>query len=303
MRLQRVVIGMDFSDSALAAARWIAWRFAPEAELVLVHAIDVPQPPRFLRGRYPPVETVLETAREGAERRLRELAAILGPRLVWTEIREQRASDAIIDVATEYRASLIVVGKHGERADGHARVGSTAERVLRGGAVPVLLVPGEPERAPRHILVPIDDSDVTPTVLMWARQLASRFDATATALHVVSSAIFSSVLSMAAVGSGGAVHEPERMREEVRHEADRWMAKLISAGVRRERVESDVAFGDAAHEIVSAAQRTEADLIVMGAHGAGRVARALMGSTTAEVLRMAPCPTLVVRETDAERQR
>lgn len=63
----------------------------------------------------------------------------------------------------------------------------------------------------------------------------------------------------------------------------------------RERVASEVAFGDAAQEILAAAARHDGDLVVMGSHGGGAMRRLLVGGVAAEVLREAPCPVLVVR--------
>jgi nucleotide-binding universal stress UspA family protein len=52
--------------------------------------------------------------------------------------------------------------------------------------------------------------------------------------------------------------------------------------------------GGAAHEIVAAARRHDARLIVMGSHGFGPIEGLLLGSVSAGVLRHASCPVLVV---------
>ena len=39
----------------------------------------------------------------------------------------------------------------------------------------------------------------------------------------------------------------------------------------------------------------DADLIIMGTHGRSGIAHALMGSVAEQVVRMAPCPVLLVR--------
>lgn len=49
-------------------------------------------------------------------------------------------------------------------------------------------------------------------------------------------------------------------------------------------------------EIVTLAKGEQADLVVIGTHGRGGIARALLGSVADRVVRLAPCPVLTVRE-------
>ena len=59
-------------------------------------------------------------------------------------------------------------------------------------------------------------------------------------------------------------------------------------------VEYAVATGAAAQQIVEAALRKDASLIVLGRQGAGAVRALLFGNVAARVVRNAPCPVLVV---------
>jgi nucleotide-binding universal stress UspA family protein len=72
-----IVVGVDFSEPSLTAARWTARHLAGDASLVLAHAVCVPEPPRFLRELHPPVQPLIDDARRGAEARLAELAGEL----------------------------------------------------------------------------------------------------------------------------------------------------------------------------------------------------------------------------------
>ena len=55
--------------------------------------------------------------------------------------------------------------------------------------------------------------------------------------------------------------------------------------------------GDPAGEIVRLAGEEHAELIVLGTHGRTGLSRLLMGSVAEAIVRRAPCPVLVYRET------
>lgn len=80
MKLERIVVAVDFLKPGLEAARWAAVHFAPDSALRLVHVIHVPTPPFFLRGLYPSPDELVEMAEEGARTRLEELARDLWSR-------------------------------------------------------------------------------------------------------------------------------------------------------------------------------------------------------------------------------
>lgn len=78
--------------------------------------------------------------------------------------------------------------------------------------------------------------------------------------------------------------------------ADREIAKLVAkarqAGVR---ATSLVLEGTPADRIVRAAKSRRADMIVMGTHGRGAVAKFFLGSVAGRVVATAACPVLTVR--------
>ncbi|WP_460500520.1 universal stress protein, partial [Hymenobacter agri] len=73
----------------------------------------------------------------------------------------------------------------------------------------------------------------------------------------------------------------------------RLQAVAEEAGVTQ--VHTGMVRGEAAPEIVAEADRQQADLIVIGAHGQTGLTRFLMGTTAEIVLRTARCATLLVR--------
>ncbi|MBI2494546.1 MAG: universal stress protein [Candidatus Rokubacteria bacterium] len=83
-----------------------------------------------------------------------------------------------------------------------------------------------------------------------------------------------------------------RARRAVEDRLARLRARARRAGVR---AGADVREGLPADEIVRAARRRRADLIVVGTHGRSGFARAVLGSVAARVVTLARCPVLTVR--------
>lgn len=300
MRLDRVVVGMDFSQPAEDAARWTARHFAPGAEIVLVHVVSVPEPPRFFRGKFPPRETVVETARSGADRRLRELSTTLDADRIWMEIREGDPAEQIDAVATEYSADVVIVGPHGARQGLWDRPGGTAEKLVREAKHAVLLAAKPADRAPRRLLVPVDESSVTDSVLAWARMLGERPETEMMLLHIVSSTMLNELLSAGAVASGVMVPIPDQVLTNAEMDAGAWLQQIAAeSGLDGPGVNTEVKAGDPADEILIASERLDADLVVMGSSAHGLRA-ALLGSVAREVLRSAKRPVLVAREIAGE---
>lgn len=97
----------------------------------------------------------------------------------------------------------------------------------------------------------------------------------------------------------GAASAPEqRMREEAR----RQLLDLAGDLARARRIEASVedAVGSALDEILGAAQRLDARLLVLGARGAGFLRRLVLGTTSERLMRRTDRPLLVVRQSPHE---
>lgn len=140
----------------------------------------------------------------------------------------------------------------------------------------------------RRLVVPTDFSEQATAAMPYAALLAKRFDAQVTLLHA--SAVQPSYepipLDAAAVVhiSDGEDQLAVRALEETRS------AHFDAVDVRVRNV-----FGRAAEAILDESHATDADMIVMGTHGRGGVARALLGSVAEDVIRESDRPVLTVR--------
>src|SRR5437870_2682442 len=83
------------------------------------------------------------------------------------------------------------------------------------------------------------------------------------------------------------------VRESARKRLDRLRRKAVAAGVRASALLRDSA--SAPEEIVRVARAKRIDIIVMGTHGRGGIAKMFLGSVAERVVRTATRPVLTVR--------
>jgi len=143
----------------------------------------------------------------------------------------------------------------------------------------------------RKILVPLDGSELAELALEFALRIAEPAEGELVLLSV------SALRPVYAVDHGGyGTIVSEETLEASREELEHYLEK-----VHQEQVGSKCATrllvleGDEASTIVDTAVSEDVDLIVMSTHGRTGFTRWMLGSVTEKVLRVAPCPVLVVR--------
>jgi nucleotide-binding universal stress UspA family protein len=204
-------------------------------------------------------------------------------------LRQGDVVPKVLDEAASLDADLIVLGTHGRGGFQRLTLGSVAERVLRRAGRPVLAVPPgdrHPADAPlRTILCPTDFSDPARSAAEYAM-----FVAAASQAELVLMTVFEWPF--------GETHGPDAVGELRRsleaEAADQLTALAGSLPASGVTVRTKVASGKPSREILEVASHQAADLVVMGLSGRGAVDLALLGSTTHQVLRQAPCPVLTV---------
>lgn len=291
-----MLIAVDFSEAATRAARWASEHFAPNAELVLLHVIDLPRRPRFAGANLPSDDAIEAMARQHAESRMQALSTVLSSRVGRSEIRIGKPHELVAALATEIAADVVVIGPHGDRPRSTTLLGTTADKIARTSQVPVLVATDPPTGAPSRILTPVDDASITPRLLEWTKDLAEQFDANITLLHVWSNAIYSHVASISLATTKTEAEARREIEKELRDTANYWLAELARTGIDRERVDCAVRFGHAGDIALETASFVGADLIVLGRRGAGLVVPMLLGSTIGAVLHGARCPVLIVTD-------
>lgn len=299
----RVLVGIDFGEPSLAAARWVADHFARDAEIVLVHVIPVPSGPPFLlkqlRAPGPLFEQVAPPLLGG----LNGLAEVLGTGRARVELRAGDPAEELAAAAASTGADLVCVGRPRERADTARDGRNTVNRLLRRLNVP-LLQPAAMTHAPSRILAAVDGGDSSDAVLSMAWRLAARLEARLTSLHVLDDVVgHYARTALEASGShvdggahaAGGARPADEVAETLRSETAAWMRSLLERiGARAGRCDVRVGEGDPGADILAAAHELSADLIVVGRTGRDAVGTSEVGSTTRFLLRVAPCPIVVV---------
>jgi len=150
---RRVLVPVDFSRHSLAGLD-LALRLAPQAELTVLHAFDLPFEGKM---RYAGVDDgVIRDYRARARREaLVELIALLakvpgGHRGIAQAVVPGHPARAILERSRAMRADLVVIGKHGRSALEEFVIGSVTRHVLSGSTCDVLVIPESrpiPERA------------------------------------------------------------------------------------------------------------------------------------------------------------
>lgn len=200
-------------------------------------------------------------------------------------------ADAILNQAQRYDPDLIVLGAHGEPRLRDAIFGTTAGRVAREAAQPVLIAQNDPGRAYRKVLAAVD-KEAADRVLELALAFASPDE-----VHVVHA--FGSVVQ-ALVGAGDVL-------EGVRADQDllitRMRQKLATSGRPPVAFETVVEEGDEMDVIMRAWTKLRPDLVVMGTHGRTGIAHLLHGSLAESALLGCPTDVLIVHTPQDHRAR
>ncbi|MBX5329321.1 MAG: universal stress protein [Candidatus Bathyarchaeota archaeon] len=151
------------------------------------------------------------------------------------------------------------------------------------------------------ILVPLDGSEHSLKALNVAIQIAKKFEAKLTLIHVYSVTIRPIIMPEPTTMTPPGVPimtplEISKVAEASREVGNRILGdgeeKAKAEGVQVEKILTE---GHVVQEIIRVAKEGNYDLIVIGARGISRVREMLLGSVTDGVIHHVSCPVLVVK--------
>ena len=210
-------------------------------------------------------------------------------------LEQGHPAERITALARELRADLTVLGSHGEGGVAAWNLGSTVQQVLAVARGSVLVARSSSSTVPsvacpKRILVPLDGSLRTESVLPTAARIANANAAELVLVHVVEEPQPTGVLHAPEDldARAGARHPPRVPRA-----GDTWITFATSWPARVRRcARSSSATWTGSQALLELAEKEQTDLVVLSAHGVTcNVARSF-GSVTAHLLAHSVVPLL-----------
>jgi nucleotide-binding universal stress UspA family protein len=210
-------------------------------------------------------------------------------------LEQGRVAERIVEVAREIRADLTVLGSRGAGTTAW-NLGNTVQQVVTMSRGSVFIAPSAcaaNPRSPERIVVPLDGSPRTESVLPTAARLAQSYDAELILVHVTQALLPTSVLH-----TGEDLELASRLAARLKISAKAYLeglrARLMREGVRvRTLVEHHA---NPRQCIVETAERERADLIAVAAHGAACDPGRTFGTVTEYLLAHSAVPLLVLQD-------
>ena len=144
----------------------------------------------------------------------------------------------------------------------------------------------------QKILFPTDFSRCAEQALAHAVFLAEKYEAEIHVLHVIT--IFKDQPSVVS----NEIAETKEMVRQLEDVAEKQLNKILDSHSSNDiKITTEIKRGiSAAPTILEYASENKVSLIVMGTHGRRGLGHLLLGSAAEEVVRLAPCPVLTIRE-------
>jgi len=188
-------------------------------------------------------------------------------------------------------SAMIVVGRRGTGLLARLLIGSTAEAVAHLADVPVVVVPDrwQAYHPGAPVIVGVDESEQDDAAIAFAAAAATERKVPLRFVRVWDlPAMYTWDAASVTDQYDGWLEDSDKKLQAM---ADEWRVKFPELEIRTETKRGHPVAG-----LISAAEETKADLVVLGGKRHGRIATMLLGSTTRGVLHHAPCPVAVVHE-------
>ena len=248
--------------------------------------------PKLDRKTRSALVNLLDCSLEGATRLLEraELKASPSWGLVQAKLLRGSPIAAVARSAKREQADLLVIGSRGVTEFQPLLLGSVSRKLLMQAPCPVLVVK-KPTTALKRVLLGADGSIESWEAVAWLKRLREHIRPTVTVASVIPPLPLESLrVPSRAIAVGDQVEGV--LRREAKKLAARVAGTLKKAGFSAKGI---VLSGPPGAELVTAATREQANLIVVGSRSGRSAHEYFMGSVADMVVKHAPCSVLVYR--------
>ena len=287
--MSRLLVGYDGSDAAHAAAAFGLWLAAKaDCRTTLVHV--APDVEAVATAQMLPAFAEQSVANETAwHRRLENLCEYAADdAAVDCRVAVGTPAEALIAVAVETAADVVLVGSRGTGRVHGALMGSVSSQLLSHAPCSVMLFredrPSWPAADTRAVIVGIDGSPSSRYALELAQSLAVAVRAALVLVHA-----YDEQVPYMAEPTEPIRAEMRRHATAIVHEARATIAAPLDV------VDQEIVAGTARGALIAACERHAPALLVVGSRGLGGFKELLLGSTSRWVANYAPCPVVVAR--------
>jgi nucleotide-binding universal stress UspA family protein len=260
------------------------------------HAVDVVTVTPVVLPGAAGEPSITQALRESGERMVRAVADGLGKKFKTTGavLESHDVAGTLLDRAKKIRADLVVLGARGLTPIKTFFLGSVSNKVTRHAECSVLVAHRKPGRGLK-VLSGVDGSPMGRRAMDFLDRLGLARSSRIILLHVAADPMALWIPETGFPGGYGHVAAYEESLKALRERGERLLADAKTEWRGRfDSVRTLLREGHPSGEILDAARRTRANLVVVGRRGLSKLDRFIMGSVSQKVSSYAPCAVLIV---------
>lgn len=267
----RLLLATEGSDFDIGSER-LAFAMAQRCQLPLAVVVPMVSNPEF-EALAPQIAAKAE--REAALK-IGQLKAQAQAAHVSIELTVRRGEEPfreIVDEAARLKSELIIIRRRGKRGIlANLLVGEMVSKVAAHARCHVLITPRDAQMWSQSVLVAVDTSEDCSAIVRTAAGVAAQCGLPLQVVTVIAA---------------------ESLRTPAQATLAQWVAQVQSLGLS---IRSEIRVGKPFAEILSAAQDSGADLIVMGTRGGTHIGRAIVGGVAQKVIGLSNKPVLILHQ-------
>jgi nucleotide-binding universal stress UspA family protein len=286
----KVLVAVDGSHQSSHLAQALK-AFSPGNEILLLHAIHVPQlayPGTGMTVGHEFLIRAEEAMRTEGTRIIDEFLSRVPPELgkIDKRIETGPPAEVIVALAGSEKADLLMVGSRGLGMIREHVLGSVSHRVTLHSPCSTLVVKSGFEQI-KHLLLPIEHKEDTDQAIEFLSQRPFPKDLHISLLHVLP--FMQPVLPIGAL-------IPETLKKDLHAGAEKFLGEQAArVGSLGYSVSSDVITGAPSQSIHEHAQAMNVDLILMGVRRSRGLNRFLLGSVSHSIVHHSSCSVLLLK--------